>query len=263
MKNSRLYLFAMVLLISTLVAACGDPTATGVPTTVAPVTTKAATTTTSAPAGSVATVTPKPTIITPATPTTNDAKTTTVAPTTTSAVSTTTVARTGSSNITLEELNFSQLPASFARFPLTPTLLTYLKNQLKDDKVLGKDDSTLKAVAILGTDESNADVAGAKFDTALRAMGYSFAMAGYNNLLKLDTTLLGAYFKVGSPDLVVIGVPSADFLDNSSGDPLPAELANFAKGKKFVFVAISGTGIASIYTKENKIPEGMPTVGTK
>jgi hypothetical protein len=140
-----------------------------------------------------------------------------------------------------------------------------MKNQLKDDEVFGKDgeNATLKAIAVLGSDESSADIAGAKLDATVKTMGYSFAVAGYSNMLKFDTTLIGVYSKTGNPDLVVIGLPSADFLDNSNGDPLPAELANFAKGKKFVFVGISGTGIAAIFSKVNNFPTGIPTVGTK
>jgi hypothetical protein len=77
---------------------------------------------------------------------------------------------------------------------------------------------------------------------------------------------MGVYSKAGSPDLFVLASTAQDFLEsNDTPDetPLPAELINFVKGKKYVFVVVGGTDIVAGISNGNPFPPGMPVVTKK
>jgi hypothetical protein len=152
---------------------------------------------------------------------------------------------------------------------MTPQLLDLLRQESQKSSSSSNNELNPldhpKAVSFLGTELTDIDTAGSNINKVIKDAGYTFAIPGYNTLLKLGKdNVLGVYSKSGNLDLFTIGFSSQSILanatKNNTSDKIPTELINFIKNKKYVFYIIGADGLVALYNKDS-LPPNLPTIG--
>lgn len=211
-----------IVLVTLLLAACGDPTATPIPATTAPATTAVAATTAAT---------------TAATATTTAAATT--APATTAPATTTTTATTSAAATTLPAQTLA-LPsiAGLKEVEVDATLKAELGKQLPP---------LPNFVIKLYVSDDTSDNVSTTLDKALTDTGYQFAIPGATKPTKQGEAYSGLYTKAGALDLLtaVGAVPdnSADLSGSSMNQAVAQKLYDQLKGKKTLVFVVGANDI--------------------
>ncbi len=209
-----------VMMLASLLAACGDPTATTVPATTAAPTTAAATTA----ATTAAAIT--------------TAATTVAATTAATTVAATTVATTAA--------------AASGTFPAISGVKEVVMDAAIQAEIAKQFPASLKNANIkYYTSDNDYDKAASDVDAALTGAGYKFAIPGQSKPAKQGEQYVGLYTKTGAEDLLIGTLPVPANLDQVggsstlpglSGDALK-KFADQMKGKKSLVFVLSAPNL--------------------